>query len=106
MAKKGRRTANEERLIAVRMHKNWMSAPRIAEIMNVGLSTVFSWIDKYRRGGLAAISTKAASIAVGTALAGGPPRRSQRALLTHWAPALSGGVKARVGEGVFHAGGW
>src|SRR5260370_4087606 len=26
-------------------------------------------------------------IAVGTALAGGPPHRSQRALLTHWAPA-------------------
>jgi hypothetical protein len=46
------------------------------------------------------------SIAVGTALAGGPPRRSQRALLTHWAPALGGGVEARVGEGVFHAGGW
>jgi transposase len=43
------------------MHENGMSAPRIAEIMNVGLSTVFSWIDKYRRGGLAAISTKAAS---------------------------------------------
>ncbi|MGI8627678.1 MAG: hypothetical protein ACR2J5_14100, partial [Geodermatophilaceae bacterium] len=27
------------------------------------------------------------TIAVGTALASGPPRRSQRALLTHWAPA-------------------
>jgi hypothetical protein len=26
-------------------------------------------------------------IAVGTALTGGPPRRSQRARLTHWAPA-------------------
>ncbi len=45
-------------------------------------------------------------IAVGTALTGGPPRRSQRALLTHWAPALGGGVEARVGEGMFHAGGW
>ena len=30
-----------------------------------------------------------ASIAVGTALAGGPPRRSQRAGLPHWAPAMS-----------------
>src|ERR1035437_3732873 len=28
-------------------------------------------------------------IAVGTALAGGPPRRSQRAGLPHWAPAMS-----------------
>ena len=30
-----------------------------------------------------------AGIAVGTALAGGPPRRSQRAGLPHWAPAMS-----------------
>src|SRR5919197_198414 len=29
--------------------------------------------------------------AVGTGLAGGPPRRSQRALLAHWAPALGVG---------------
>src|SRR5215216_4396893 len=34
-------------------------------------------------------------IAVGTAVANGPPRRSQRALLTHWAPALGSGVEAR-----------
>ena len=40
------------------------------------------------------------TIAVGTALTGGPPRRSQRALLTHWAPALGADVKACVGEGV------
>jgi transposase len=58
MAKKGRRAANEERLVAVQMQENGMSAP---EIMNVGRSTVFAWIDKYRKGGLAAISTKAAS---------------------------------------------
>ena len=31
----------------------------------------------------------AMGIAVGTALAGGPPRRSQRAGLPHWAPAMS-----------------
>jgi transposase len=61
MAKKGRRAANEERLIAVQMQENGMSVPEIAEIMNVGTSTVFAWIDKYRKGGLAAISTKAAS---------------------------------------------
>jgi transposase len=61
MAKKGRRAANEERLVAVQMQENGMSVPEIAEIMNVGTSTVFAWIDKYRKGGLAAISTKAAS---------------------------------------------
>jgi hypothetical protein len=33
-------------------------------------------------------------IAVGTAIAGRPPRRSQRARLTHWAPALGSGVEA------------
>src|SRR5215216_2348761 len=44
-------------------------------------------------------------IAVGTALAGGPPHRSQRALLTHWAPALGTNAKARVGKGMHHAGG-
>jgi len=45
-------------------------------------------------------------ITVGTALAGGPPCRSQRALLTHWAPALDASVKAHGGEGVLHAGWW
>ena len=45
-------------------------------------------------------------IAVGTALSGGPPRRSQRARLTHWAPALGSGGEPRVGPGVHDAGGW
>jgi hypothetical protein len=36
-------------------------------------------------------------IAVGTALTGGPPHRSQRALLTHWAPASGTNVKASLG---------
>lgn len=61
MAKKGRRAANEERLVAVQMYENGMSAEQIAEVMNVGRSTVFDWIDKYRQGGLAAISAKVAS---------------------------------------------
>jgi hypothetical protein len=47
----------------------------------------------------------ASRIAVGTALAGGPPHRSQRALLTHWAPALGISAKAHVGKGMHHAGG-
>ena len=44
------------------------------------------------------------SIAVGTALSGGPPRRSQRAALPHWAPALGSGVEAFAWEGVHHSG--
>ncbi len=44
------------------------------------------------------------AIAVGTALAGGPPRRSQRALLTHWAPALGTNDEALVRVGVQDAG--
>src|SRR6266487_7005964 len=44
-------------------------------------------------------------IAVGTVLAGGPPRRSQRALLTHWAPDLGASVESLVGPGMCDAGG-
>src|SRR6266545_4679196 len=39
-------------------------------------------------------------IAVGTALAGGPPHRSQRAELPHWAPVSGTNVEARLGIGV------
>ena len=45
------------------------------------------------------------SIAVGTALAGGPPHRSQRALLAHWAPTLGTGVESDVRPGMRDAGG-
>src|SRR6266545_1589481 len=40
-----------------------------------------------------------AFIAVGTALAGGPPHRSQRALLTHWAPASGQTCSRASGKG-------
>ena len=47
-------------------------------------------------------------VAVGTALrlvgSGCPPRRSQRARLTHWAPALGSGVKAGAGPRMLDAG--
>jgi len=36
---------------------------------------------------------------------GRPPRRSQRALLTHWAPDLGAGVESLVGPGMRDAGG-
>ena len=50
--------------------------------------------------------TQVISIAVGTALASGPPHRSQRALLTHWAPASGSGVEACRREWMLRAGGW
>ena len=46
------------------------------------------------------------TIAVGTALQGGPPHRSQRALLAHWAPALGAKVEAHDRERVHRADGW
>jgi transposase len=61
MAKKGRRASNEERLAAIQLYDNGLTADRIAEILNVSRSSVFEWIAKYREGGLAAISTKFAS---------------------------------------------
>jgi DNA-binding HxlR family transcriptional regulator len=43
-------------------------------------------------------------VAVGTALAGGPPRRSQRAGLPHWAPASGASVEAHFRVGIQHPG--
>jgi hypothetical protein len=67
-------------------------------------------LDRFLRRGRSAVRSEwrlfGASIAVGTALAGGPPHRSQRALLTHWAPALGGGVEARVWPGVQDPDSW
>ncbi|MCA1602849.1 MAG: hypothetical protein LC776_14865, partial [Acidobacteria bacterium] len=39
-------------------------------------------------------------VAVGTALTGGPPHRSQRAELPHWAPASGSGSEAHFREGM------
>ncbi len=61
MAKKGRRATNEERFAAIQMYDNGLTADQIAEILNVGRSSVFDWIAKYREGGLGSISTKFAS---------------------------------------------
>ena len=45
-------------------------------------------------------------VAVGTALAGGPPRRSQRAGFPHWAPALGTNGKAFLWVGMQDACRW
>ena len=46
------------------------------------------------------------AVAVGTALSGGPPHRSQRAGLPHWAPTSGVGVEAHAGPGMRDADGW
>ena len=43
-------------------------------------------------------------VAVGTPVARRPPRRSQRARLTHWAPALGGGGESLLGPWMHDAG--
>src|SRR5271166_3788043 len=50
-------------------------------------------------------ATTGSAFAVGTALAGGPPHRSQRALLAHWAPTSGTGVESDVRPGMRDAGG-
>lgn len=61
MAKKGRRATEEERIRAVGLMEGGKSAEVIAEILGVSRSAVFEWQQKYRAGGLAALSTKFAS---------------------------------------------
>jgi len=62
MAKKGRRSTNDERFVAIQMYDNGLSVDQIMDVLKVGRSSVFDWISKYRAGGgLAAISTKHAS---------------------------------------------
>ena len=43
---------------------------------------------------------RALLVAVGTAVADRPPRRSQRAGLPHWAPALGAGGESLLGPGM------
>jgi transposase len=61
MAKKGRRATNDERLRAVQLLEHGYSADEVADILQVGRSSVFAWQAMYRAGGLAALSTKFAS---------------------------------------------
>lgn len=61
MAKKNRRATEEERILAVQMLESGKNADEVAEILNVSRRTVFDWLQKYRREGLAGLSTKFAS---------------------------------------------
>jgi Transposase and inactivated derivatives len=61
MAKKGRRATEEERILAVQLIESGRKIDEVVEIMGVGRRTVLEWWQKYREGGLAALSTKFAS---------------------------------------------
>jgi transposase len=61
MARKGRRSTNEERMNAIRMLEQGYTKTEVANILGVAESSVYEWQSKYRAGGLAALSTKIAS---------------------------------------------
>jgi transposase len=61
MARKGRRSANDERINAIRMLQQGYTRAEVANILNVAESSVYSWQAKFREGGLSALSTKIAS---------------------------------------------
>jgi hypothetical protein len=86
---------NENRGEALIAHDRDTLARRIAHYLNPDISYENLGPDADRL-----------AIAVGTALAGGPPHRSQRAELPHWAPASGTGVEARFGKRMPRAGGW
>ena len=61
MARKGRRSSNEERIEAIRLLQQGYTREEVANILNVAASSVYDWQSKFRKGGLAALSTKIAS---------------------------------------------
>ena len=61
MARKGRRSSNDERLNAIRLLRQGYTKPEVANILDVAESSVYEWQKKFREGGLAALSTKIAS---------------------------------------------
>ncbi len=61
MARKGRRSTNEERVNAIRLLRQGYTRAEAARILDVAESSVYDWQSKYREGGLAALSTKIAS---------------------------------------------
>ena len=61
MARKGRRSTNDERMNAIRMLQQGYTRVEVANILDVAESSVYEWQGKFRAGGLAALSTKIAS---------------------------------------------
>jgi len=58
MARKGRRSSNEERVNAIRLLSQGYTKAEVAQIFDVTESSVYGWQKAYRGGGLAALSTK------------------------------------------------
>ena len=61
MARKGRRSTNEERINAIRLLQQGYTRAEVANILSVAESSVYEWQRKFREGGLAELSTKIAS---------------------------------------------
>jgi transposase len=61
MARKGRRSSHEERIQAIQLLGQGYTKPEVARILQVTESSVYGWQLAYRKGGLAALSTKIAS---------------------------------------------
>jgi len=61
MARKGRRSTNGERVNAIRLLREGYTRAEVANILDVAESSVYEWQSKFRKGGLAALSTKIAS---------------------------------------------
>jgi transposase len=61
MARKGRRSSNEERVDAIRLLSQGYTKAEVARIFDVTESSVYGWQKAYREGGLAALSTEIAS---------------------------------------------
>lgn len=61
MARKERRSSNEERIEAIRLLGQGYAKAEGANILNVAESSVYDWQSRFREGGLAALSTKIAS---------------------------------------------
>ena len=60
----------------------------------------------WRRALLGSAYRRVSAFAVGTALTGGPPHRSQRALLTHWAPTSGHDAQSLFGVRVQNTNRW
>ncbi|MGI0134941.1 MAG: IS630 family transposase [Candidatus Micrarchaeaceae archaeon] len=61
MAHKRRRSSHDERIQAITLLEQGYTKPEVAKILQVAESSVYSWQAGYRKGGLAALSTKIAS---------------------------------------------
>lgn len=61
MARKGRRSTDDERMNAIRLLQQGYTRAEVANILDVAESSVYEWQSKFRKGGLAALSTKIAS---------------------------------------------